>query len=307
MISTVYKRMFSVLKKRFFSLLGVLLLAIILWFVSSIAVSFIPLAQLSAAAQSWARASRTSSTGVPLLMYLLMTVVYALWFCVLLLLSASMSKIYLGCCRTGLAPNVSDLFAMFRTGQFFRILGGMAWMCLWIFLWSLIPIAGIVFGTIRAYEYRFVPYILMTREDVRATDAVKLSKQETLGYKGEMYGADILLAAVYWVLTLALYLLTLIPLLFRGVLQAAVYDEIQKRRTASAPQPSSPVPPTRPAQPEPAEPVTQPAPQGKPVVFSLEPELPAQPQWTNRYCPHCGAPVKLSDAVFCTVCGKSLS
>ena len=24
-------------------------------------------------------------------------------------------------------------------------------------------------------------------------------------------------------------------------------------------------------------------------------------------CPHCGAPVKLSDAVFCTVCGKSLS
>ena len=373
MISTVYKRMFSVLKKRFFSLLGVLLLAIILWFVSSIAVSFIPLAQLGAAAQSWARASRTSSTGVPLLMYLLMAVVYALWFCVLLLLSASMSKIYLGCCRTGLAPNVSDLFAMFRTGQFFRILGGMAWMCLWIFLWSLIPIAGIVFGTIRAYEYRFVPYILMTREDVRATDAVKLSKQETLGYKGEMYGADILLAAVYWVLTLALYLLTLIPhsnawlsvlvvllnlimLLFRGVLQAAVYDEIQKRRTASAPQPSSPVPPTRPAQPEwpvpsewpdaaptqpiqydvpaqseqpaqpewpdaptqpiqydvpaqpePAEPVTQPAPQGKPVVFSLEPELPAQPQWTNRYCPHCGAPVKLSDAVFCTVCGKSLS
>ena len=94
------------------------------------------------------------------------------------------------------------------------------------------------------------------------------------------------------------------------------------KSTASAPQPSSPVPPTRPAQPEwptqpiqydvpaqpePAEPVTQPAPQGKLVVFALEPELPAQPQRTNRYCPHCGAPVKLSDAVFCTVCGKSLS
>ena len=26
-----------------------------------------------------------------------------------------------------------------------------------------------------------------------------------------------------------------------------------------------------------------------------------------QICPHCGAPVKLSDAVFCTVCGKSLS
>ena len=71
--------------------------------------------------------------------------------------------------------------------------------------------------------------------------------------------------------------------------------------------PTQPIQYDVPAQPEPAEPVTQPAPQGKPVAFSLEPELPAQPQRTNRYCPHCGAPVKLSDAVFCTVCGKSLS
>lgn len=339
MVSSIYKKTFSVLMKRPFRLWGISLLAEFLCLVAY--AGFI---------------------GVP-----------AAAFCAALLLSASMSMIFLNSYRTGLEPKTAYLFASFKKDRILRVLSGMAWMQLWIFLWSLIPIAGIVFGTIRAYEYRFVPYILMTREDVRATDAVKLSKQETLGYKGEMYGADILLAAVYWVLTLALYLLTLIPhsnawlsvlvvllnlimLLFRGVLQAAVYDEIQKRRTASAPQPSSPVPPTRPAQPEwpvpsewpdaaptqpiqydvpaqseqpaqpewpdaptqpiqydvpaqpePAEPVTQPAPQGKPVVFSLEPELPAQPQRTNRYCPHCGAPVKLSDAVFCTVCGKSLS
>ena len=314
MVSSIYKKTFSVLMKRPFRLWGISLLAEFLCLVAY--AGFI---------------------GVP-----------AAAFCAALLLSASMSMIFLNSYRTGLEPKTSYLFASFKKDRILRVLGGMAWMQLWIFLWSLIPIVGIVFGIIRMYEYRFVPYILMTREDVRATDAVKLSKQETLGYKGEMYGADILLAAVYWVLTLALYLLTLIPhsnawlsvlvvllnlimLLFRGVLQAAVYDEIQKRRTASAPQPSSPVPPTRPAQPEwpvpsewpdaptqpiqydvpaqpePAEPVTQPAPQGKPVVFSLEPELPARPQRTNRYCPHCGAPVKLSDAVFCTVCGKSLS
>ena len=81
--------------------------------------------------------------------------------------------------------------------QFFRILGGMAWMQLWIFLWSLIPIVGIVFGIIRMYEYRFVPYILMTRDDVKPADAIKISKQETMGYKGKMFGADILLGAVY--------------------------------------------------------------------------------------------------------------
>ena len=35
-----------------------------------------------------------------------------------------------------------------------RVLCGMGWMMLWIFLWSLIPIVGIVFGIIRTYEYR---------------------------------------------------------------------------------------------------------------------------------------------------------
>lgn len=303
MISTVYKRMFSVLKKRFFSLLGVLLLAIILWFVSSIAVSFIPLAQLSAAAQSWARASRTSSTGVPLLMYLLMTVVYALWFCVLLLLSASMSKIYLGCCRTRLAPNVSDLFAMFRTGQFFRILGGMAWMCLWIFLWSLIPIVGIVFGIIRMYEYRFVPYILMTRDDVKPTDAIKISKQETMGYKGKMFGADILLGAVYlgaflvfallgeipylgvlfrilWVLIAIAY--GLLAPLFSGIMQAAFYVEIQNRRAAGSWHPAAPArpdwptPPVQPVQPSAPVQPERPIPPTQPVQ-SAAPEQPVCP------------------------------
>ncbi len=54
-----------------------------------------------------------------------------------------------------------------------------------------------MFAAIRAYEYRFVPYILMTRDDVKPTDAIKISKQETMGYKGKMFGADILLGAVY--------------------------------------------------------------------------------------------------------------
>ena len=57
------------------------------------------------------------------------------------------------------------------------MVGGMAWMSLWIFLWSLIPVVGIVFGVIRMYEYRFVPYILMTRDDVKPTDALRVSRE----------------------------------------------------------------------------------------------------------------------------------
>lgn len=303
MVSSIYKKTFSVLMKRPFRLWGISLLAEFLCLVAY--AGFI---------------------GVP-----------AAAFCAALLLSASMSMIFLNSYRTGLEPKTAYLFASFKKDRILRVLGGMAWMQLWIFLWSLIPIVGIVFGIIRMYEYRFVPYILMTRDDVKPTDAIKISKQETMGYKGKMFGADILLGAVYlgvfliftllgeipylgvlfrilWVLIAIAY--GLLAPLFSGIMQAAFYVEIQNRR-AAGPQPSAPAQPVPPVIPAPAsEPETQPAPQGEPIVTAQEPEAPAQPepeqeapeqpQSTEPRCPHCGAPVKMQGAVFCTACGRRL-
>ena len=303
MVSSIYKKTFSVLMKRPFRLWGISLLAEFLCLVAY--AGFI---------------------GVP-----------AAAFCAALLLSASMSMIFLNSYRTGLEPKTTYLFASFKKDRILRVLGGMAWMQLWIFLWSLIPIVGIVFGIIRMYEYRFVPYILMTRDDVKPTDAIKISKQETMGYKGKMFGADILLGAVYlgaflvftllgkipylgvlfrilWVLIAIVY--GLLAPLFSGIMQAAFYVEIQNRR-AAGPQPSAPAQPVPPVIPAPAsEPETQPAPQGEPVVTAQEPEAPAQPepeqeapeqpQSTEPRCPHCGALVKMQGAVFCTACGRRL-
>ena len=303
MVSSIYKKTFSVLMKRPFRLWGISLLAEFLCLVAY--AGFI---------------------GVP-----------AAAFCAALLLSASMSMIFLNSYRTGLEPKTTYLFASFKKDRILRVLGGMAWMQLWIFLWSLIPIVGIVFGIIRMYEYRFVPYILMTRDDVKPTDAIKISKQETTGYKGKMFGADILLGAVYlgaflvftllgkipylgvlfrilWVLIAIAY--GLLAPLFSGIMQAAFYVEIQNRR-AAGPQPSAPAQPVPPVIPAPAsEPETQPAPQGEPVVTAQEPEAPAQPepeqeapeqpQSTEPRCPHCGALVKMQGAVFCTACGRRL-
>lgn len=275
MISNLYQKTFSVLMKRPLRLWGITLLSSVLLVV--VHVGFI---------------------GIP-----------AVGFCALLLLEASMSMIYLNSYRTGLEPKTAYLFAAFRKDRIWRVLGGMAWMQLWIFLWSLIPIVGIVFGVIRAYEYAFVPYILMTRDDVRPTEAIKVSKAETMGYKGKLFGADLLLEGVYFVVILLLSLLSRIPYvgivftilrivltvvfgvlapLFLGILHAAFYVEIQNRRAAAAQRPSAPVqpaPPTQPAQPVPpvipapaSEPETQPAPQGEPVVTAQEPEAPAQPE-----------------------------
>ena len=303
MVSSIYKKTFSVLMKRPFRLWGISLLAEFLCLVAY--AGFI---------------------GVP-----------AAAFCAALLLSASMSMIFLNSYRTGLEPKTTYLFASFKKDRILRVLGGMAWMQLWIFLWSLIPIVGIVFGIIRMYEYRFVPYILMTRDDVKPTDAIKISKQETMGYKGKMFGADILLGAVYlgafrvftllgkipylgvlfrilWVLIAIAY--GLLAPLFSGIMQAAFYVEIQHRR-AAGPQPSAPAQPVPPDIPAPASATeTQSAPQGEPVVTAQEPEAPArpepeqeapeQPQSTEPRCPHCGAPVKMPGAAFCTACGRRL-
>lgn len=275
MISNLYQKTFSVLMKRPLRLWGITLLSSVLLVV--VHIGFI---------------------GIP-----------AVGFCAALLLEASMSMIYLNSYRTGLEPKTSYLLAAFRKDRIWRVLGGMAWMYLWIFLWFLIPVVGFVFAAIRAYEYRFVPYILMTRDDVRPTEAIKVSKAETMGYKGKLFGADLLLEGVYFVVILLLSLLSMIPYvgivftilrivltvafgvlapLFLGILHAAFYVEIQNRRAAAAQRPSAPVqpaPPTQPAQPVPpvipapaSEPETQPAPQGEPVVTAQEPEAPAQPE-----------------------------
>lgn len=303
MVNTIYQKSFAALMKRPFRLWGISLLGALLCWLAGIGFAGI----------------------------------LAVGFAIAWAIDVSLAMIFLHTYQTGEEPHTADLFQTFRKDRFLRVVVGMAWMSLWIFLWSLIPVVGIVFGVIRMYEYRFVPYILMTRDDVKPTDAIKISKQETMGYKGKMFGADILLGAVYlgaflvftllgkipylgvlfrilWVLIAIAY--GLLAPLFSGIMQAAFYVEIQNRR-AAGPQPSAPAQPVPPVIPAPAsEPETQPAPQGEPVVTAQEPEAPAQPepeqeapeqpQSTEPRCPHCGAPVKMPGAAFCTACGRRL-
>ena len=115
MVKDLYQKSFSVLMKRPFRLWGLSLLAGVLLL-----------------------AAQAGFIGVP-----------AVAFCAALLLDASMAMIYLNTYRTGLEPKTAYLFSTFRKERVWHVLGGMAWMYLWIFLWSLIPVVGIVFGVIR--------------------------------------------------------------------------------------------------------------------------------------------------------------
>ena len=143
----------------------------------------------------------------------------------------------------------------------------------------------------------------MTRDDVKPTDAIKISKQETMGYKGKMFGADILLGAVYlgaflvftllgeipylgvlfrilWVLIAIAY--GLLAPLFSGIMQAAFYVEIQNRRAAGSWHPAAPArpdwptPPVQPVQPSAPVQPERPIPPTQPVQ-SAAPEQPVCP------------------------------
>ena len=91
MVSSIYKKTFSVLMKRPFRLWGISLLAEFLCLVAY--AGFI---------------------GVP-----------AAAFCAALLLSASMSMIFLNSYRTGLEPKTAYLFASFKKDRILRVLSGM--------------------------------------------------------------------------------------------------------------------------------------------------------------------------------------
>lgn len=161
-----------------------------------------------------------------------------------LVLNAGMAAVYLTGFR-GEEVNCDALFAGFK--RFFKVAGGMGWMALWILIWGMIPLAGVVFAVIKSYSYRFVPYIMMNDPDISATEALRLSMRKAEGFKGRMFLADLIVylccAAVmlifgalsliphvgvaFMVIAVAvgIFLSLVVPLLL-GLINAACYEEI---------------------------------------------------------------------------------
>lgn len=188
------------------------------------------------------------------LMYTLLSRLAAI-FCVLPIISlpvtfalmVGMKAIYLDGIH-GKEVTSDQLFAGFK--NFFRSAGGIAWMALWILIWSLVPIAGFVLAIIKSYSYRFVPYIMVEDPEISATAALRRSKELTNGMKGKMFLADLLIVGILFGLYLVLILLSLIPFigalfilvtflltvlvvallpLFSGLVEAAFYDECPRK------------------------------------------------------------------------------
>ncbi len=165
-----------------------------------------------------------------------------------LLLTTSMTMVYLHGYR-GEEVKSSQLFECFKDwATIKRVACGMCWMLLWVFIWGLVPIVGPILAIIKMYSWRLTPYILVYEPEVPIMDAIKVSGQRTQGYKGKMLGADLLVYGILLVACLVLGLLAMIPFLgpvfglalaivaiaaalflnlFMGLVQSAFYEEIQ--------------------------------------------------------------------------------
>lgn len=76
----------------------------------------------------------------------------------------------------------------FREGRYTNIIKVMFFRGLYIFLWSLLLIIP---GIIKAYAYRFVPYILAENPNISVDEALFLSEQITDGEKFEIFILDV--------------------------------------------------------------------------------------------------------------------
>ena len=233
--------------------------------------------------------------GISLLSGLLGTILSVLFgltpgigMCLTTLINTSMTMIFLHGYR-GEEVSCEMLFECFQDWNTIkRVCLGTGWSMLWTFLWALIPVVGPIFAMIRSYEYALVPYILVTEPEISITDAIKVSKERTNGYKGKMFGADVLLPLCFAGATLVLTLLATIPYLgflfglvnavagiayglfsglFNGLVKAAFYEEITN----------------------PTIPVT----------------IVGAPAGATKFCPECGSQIA-AEAVFCPNCGHKM-
>jgi len=114
------------------------------------------------------------------------TVVALIGLAVMIFVSGPVKVGYSGFCSrifVGVQTRVGEMFSLgFR--NYWRSVGGMLWMNLFIFLWSLLLFIP---GIIKALAYFATPYILAEFPYVEPTDALKISMRMTDGYKGDVF------------------------------------------------------------------------------------------------------------------------
>lgn len=128
----------------------------------------------------------------------------------------------------GDAPEVGDLFAAFKDGNFGRVLGGMILVGIYTFLWSLL---FIIPGIVKAYQYSMMPYLLIDRPDLSIKECFAMSKQMTSGFKWSLFVLE--LSFIGWAI-LAVFTLGILDIFFvtpyLTLAMGGAYDYLKRTR-----------------------------------------------------------------------------
>jgi uncharacterized membrane protein len=122
----------------------------------------------------------------------------------------------------------ADIGGMFTVGftNYWRNVGGVLWMELFVFLWSLL---FIIPGIIKALAYFMTPYILADSKSVAPTEAIKLSMRMTKGHKGKIFVMG--LSFIGWAILTGLTC-GILGIFYTGPYMetsfAGLYDELKK-------------------------------------------------------------------------------
>ena len=177
-----------------------------------------------------AKARFTAQYGVSIGAYILFGLIIGVvsgTFIGALLIAPPMIVGYAFFCLKVYRGKIGDIGEMFSAGfnDYGRSLGGILWMGLFIWLWSLL---FIIPGIIKSFAYFATPYILADTKNVPPTEALKLSMRMTYGHKGKIF--VMYLSFIGWLL-LNLVTFGLLQILFTGPYMqtslAGMYEEIK--------------------------------------------------------------------------------
>ena len=136
-----------------------------------------------------------------------------------------------------------QLFQGFRKEELLRNAGGMCWQGLWNLIWAFVPVMNVI----KYYSYSLVPYILLTDKEISPTETLRKSMRMTDGYKGKLFGADVLcvlgfflamivlvllgrIPYIGWIFAIAAFLLYLAYILFAplfmGLVRTAIFEDV---------------------------------------------------------------------------------
>ena len=99
---------------------------------------------------------------------------------------------------------------------------------LFVFLWSLL---FVIPGFIAAYRYRFALYNLYENPGIGVMEALEMSKQQTLGYKGQLFFLD--LSYIGWFLLASLSSVVQLGYLYMTIFQNPMYYLADPARVAA--------------------------------------------------------------------------